>query len=61
LVPSTEWLTIANRSCQNVKGHRSPEIGTIDFIVSRTSFADLENKRCTMLWPLLELVCLPMF
>jgi hypothetical protein len=31
------------RSWQNVKGHRSPEIGKIDFIVSRTSFTDLEK------------------
>jgi hypothetical protein len=28
---------------QNVKGHRSPEIGKIDFIVSRSSFTDLEK------------------
>jgi hypothetical protein len=31
------------RSWQNVKGHRSPEIGKIDFIVSRTGFTDLEK------------------
>jgi hypothetical protein len=31
------------RSWQNVKGHRSPEIGKIDVSVSRTSFADLEK------------------
>jgi hypothetical protein len=49
------------RSWQNVKGHRSPEIGKIDVSVSRTSFTDLEKQRCTMLWPLLEPVCLPMF
>lgn len=33
----------AERSWQNVKGHRSPEIGKIDFIVSRTGFIDLEK------------------
>ena len=31
------------RSWQNVKGHRSPEIGKIDVSVSRTSFTDLEK------------------
>jgi hypothetical protein len=31
------------RSLQNVKGHRSPEIGKIDVSVSRTSFTDLEK------------------
>jgi hypothetical protein len=31
------------RSWQNVKGHRSPEIGKIDISVSRTSFTDLEK------------------
>jgi hypothetical protein len=31
------------RSWQNVKGHRSPEIGEIDVTVSRTSFTDLEK------------------
>jgi hypothetical protein len=31
------------RSWQNVKGHRSPEIGKIDFIVSKTRFTDLEK------------------
>jgi hypothetical protein len=33
----------AERSWQNVKGHRSPEIGKIDVSVSRTSFTDLEK------------------
>jgi hypothetical protein len=36
-------LSENERSWQNVKGHRSPEIGKIDFIVSRTSFTDLEK------------------
>jgi hypothetical protein len=31
------------RSWQNVKGHRSPEIGKIDISVSRTSFTNLEK------------------
>jgi hypothetical protein len=31
------------RSWQNVKGHRSLEIGKIDASVSRTSFTDLEK------------------
>jgi hypothetical protein len=31
------------RSWQNVKGHRSPEIGKMDVSVSRTSFTDLEK------------------
>jgi hypothetical protein len=31
------------RSWQNVKGHRSPEIGKIDVSVSRSSFTDLEK------------------
>jgi hypothetical protein len=31
------------RSWQNVKGHRSPEIGKIDVSVSRISFTDLEK------------------
>ena len=33
----------SERSWQNVKGHRSPEIGKIDVSVSRTSFTDLEK------------------
>jgi hypothetical protein len=33
----------SKRSWQNVKGHRSPEIGKIDVSVSRTSFTDLEK------------------
>jgi hypothetical protein len=33
----------SERFWQNVKGHRSPEIGKIDFIVSRTGFTDLEK------------------
>jgi hypothetical protein len=43
------WLTslevqpIIERSWQNVKVHRSPEIGKIDVSVSRTSFTDLEK------------------
>jgi hypothetical protein len=42
---NTQWKpTITERSWQNVKGHRSPEIGKIDFIVSRTSFTDLEKE-----------------
>jgi hypothetical protein len=31
------------RPWQNVKGHRSLEIGKIDVSVSRTSFTDLEK------------------
>jgi hypothetical protein len=34
---------ISERSWQNVKGHRSPEIGKIDVSVSRTSFTDLKK------------------
>jgi hypothetical protein len=34
---------LSERFWQNVKGHRSPEIGKIDFIVSRTGFIDLEK------------------
>jgi hypothetical protein len=45
---SFQLLAIINkaaneRSWQNVKGHRSPEIGKIDFIISRTGFTDLEK------------------
>jgi hypothetical protein len=36
-------LSAVERSWQNVKGHRSPEIGKIDVSVSRTSFTDLEK------------------
>jgi hypothetical protein len=35
--------TPSERSWQNVKVHRSPEIGKIDVSVSRTSFTDLEK------------------
>jgi hypothetical protein len=31
------------RSWQNVKGHRSPEIGKIDVSISRSSSTDLEK------------------
>jgi hypothetical protein len=34
----------SERSWQNVKDHRSPEIGKIDVIVSRSSSTDLEKK-----------------
>jgi hypothetical protein len=37
------FLPAVERSWQNVKGHRSPEIGKIDVSVSRTSFTDLEK------------------
>jgi hypothetical protein len=36
-------ISATERSWQNVKGHRSPEIGKIDVGVSRTSFTDLEK------------------
>ena len=36
-------LVHTERSWQNVKGHRSPEIGKIDVSVSRTSFTNLEK------------------
>jgi hypothetical protein len=36
-------LSVCERFWQNVKGHRSPEIGKIDVSVSRTSFTDLEK------------------
>jgi hypothetical protein len=37
------WDSNTERSWQNIKGHRSPEIGKIDFTVSRTSFTDLKK------------------
>jgi hypothetical protein len=37
------YYDTSERSWQNVKGHRSPEIGKIDVSVSRTSFTDLEK------------------
>ena len=40
---SQQWFSSSERSWQNVKGHRSPEIGKIDVSVSRTSFTDLEK------------------
>jgi hypothetical protein len=41
--PTQRSIPYTERYWQNVKGHRSPEIGKIDFIVSRISFTDLEK------------------
>jgi hypothetical protein len=40
---SDAFFCCVERSWQNVKGHRSPEIGKIDVSVSRSSFIDLEK------------------
>jgi hypothetical protein len=37
------WVFDSERSWQNVKLHRNPEIGKIDVSVSRISFTDLEK------------------